>query len=238
MGIIYKVTNKKNGKVYIGQTKYTLNKRKSDHLCAAKKQNTRFYNSIKKYGEENFLWEEIDRDDDENILNEKENFWIHKNKSLDVLFGYNMKEGGDCHSQTDVEVLLKMRKANLGKHHSEETKKKISKSRIGKTASQETKSKLSNARKGEKNNMFGKHHSEETKKKISDSKKNKELSCRQIYGLTQTHEKAKKKVICVETEIIYNSIVEASIKNNIDKSYLSKCCKNNKTAKGFHWRFY
>ena len=31
MGIIYKVTNKENGKIYIGQTIQTLNERKNKH---------------------------------------------------------------------------------------------------------------------------------------------------------------------------------------------------------------
>ena len=46
-------------------------------------------------------------------------------------------------------------KANKGKHHSEESKKK-----------------MSEAKKGEKHPMYGKHHSDESKKKISEAHKN------------------------------------------------------------------
>ena len=53
--------------------------------------------------------------------------------------------------------------------------------------------------------------------------------------------KDNKKIICVETSTIYNSIREASRKNNIDKKNISYCCrkiKNYKTAGGYHWEFY
>ena len=64
----------------------------------------------------------------------------------------------------------------LGRHHSDETRKKLSE--IAKHISPETRKKLSIANRGEKNPMFGKHethpmfgkhHSEETKKKMSMS---------------------------------------------------------------------
>ena len=57
----------------------------------------------------------------------------------------------------------------LGKHHSEETKRKLSEA--NKNMSEETKKKMSEVHKGNKN-MLGKHHSEETKRKMSEAKKN------------------------------------------------------------------
>lgn len=58
----------------------------------------------------------------------------------------------------------------LGKHHSEETRRKISQSQIGKKLSEETKRKLSEANKGVKHPNWGKHLSEETKNKMRDTK--------------------------------------------------------------------
>lgn len=47
--IIYKVTNLVNGKVYIGQTKHSLDVRKQRHLQQARKgTNTHFYQAIRK----------------------------------------------------------------------------------------------------------------------------------------------------------------------------------------------
>jgi len=56
----------------------------------------------------------------------------------------------------------------IGKHHSEETKRKISESHKGKYHTEETKAKMSKIRKGKKNPMYGKHHRKETKRKISE----------------------------------------------------------------------
>ena len=48
-----------------------------------------------------------------------------------------------------------------------------------------------------------------------------------------------KKVLCIETGVIYNSITSASQATNIDNGSISKVCHNKrKTAGGFHWRFY
>lgn len=48
----------------------------------------------------------------------------------------------------------------------------------------------------------------------------------------------KKKVICVETEVIYKSLTEASKQNGIALSNLSNCCNGKiKTCKGYHWEF-
>lgn len=56
---IYKIQNKINGKLYIGQTKYSLSKRMSGHLADSKRSNTKLSNAIKKYGIDNFCISEI-----------------------------------------------------------------------------------------------------------------------------------------------------------------------------------
>ena len=71
----------------------------------------------------------------------------------------------------------------LGKHNSEETRKKMSESNkgekcyiFGKHHSEETRKKISESNKGENNPMFGKHHSAETRKKLSEARKGKHHS--------------------------------------------------------------
>ena len=54
----------------------------------------------------------------------------------------------------------------------EEAKRKIRESSLGRHHTEETKRKLSNARKGEGNPMYGKHPSEETRRKLSASRRN------------------------------------------------------------------
>jgi len=92
-GIIYKVENKVNGKVYIGQTIYGLNKRKLEHI------NDHRYNSIighaiRKYGKENFNWNIIDEANNKELLDQLERLHISRYESLKTEWGYNIKDGG------------------------------------------------------------------------------------------------------------------------------------------------
>lgn len=92
--IIYKITNQINGKVYIGQTINTLAHRKSRHIeCMRKGVDRHLYNAMRKYGLENFVFEEIDHADNIDDLNYLESYYITKYDS--VRNGYNMGYGGD-----------------------------------------------------------------------------------------------------------------------------------------------
>lgn len=89
-GFIYKITNKVNGKSYIGQTRYTVEFRWRQHQH--KKDNCYFHNAIHKYGVENFIVETIEECDVED-LNSREIFYIAKYDTFNN--GYNLTIGGD-----------------------------------------------------------------------------------------------------------------------------------------------
>ncbi len=96
-GIIYKATNKINNKIYIGQTIKTLEERIYHHVYRANHSlditHTHFINAIRKYGEENFIWEVIDKGENQEELNEKEIYWIKYYNSVNN--GYNIQDGGN-----------------------------------------------------------------------------------------------------------------------------------------------
>ena len=56
---IYKITNKINGKIYIGQTAKSIKERFNQH-CLKWSCCTKFKYAINKYGKENFIIEQID----------------------------------------------------------------------------------------------------------------------------------------------------------------------------------
>lgn len=121
--IIYKATNLITNKVYIGQTIFTLEKRKNVHLKNAKSgQNTHFYNAIRKYGTDNFVFEEICQAENRQQLNDLEVYYIQKYNSIDD--GYNMALGGDNNIMFS-EVIRKHHKIALEKP---EVRQKISNS--------------------------------------------------------------------------------------------------------------
>ncbi len=219
MGYIYKITNKTDGKIYVGQTIQTLEERWSHHRSM--KGNCRYLKSaFKKYGIDNFIFEMICNCSDEE-LDKLEIQYMAEFNSM-VPNGYNLREGG-----------------NGGRHH-EETKKKISESLKGRTDivrgnwiglyhSEESKNKISEALKGRtyiiRSNSFswiGLHHSEESKKKMSESHK---IKINQ-YDLNNNF---------IRT---FDSISDAEKETNNDRSSIGKCCNNkHKTAGGFIWKF-
>lgn len=85
--------------------------------------------------------------------------------------------------------------------------------------------------------------SEETKRKISDAHKGKKLSEEQKEKMRVPHKlnNAKSKpVLCIETNIIYKSSMEAQRMTGIDNSKINVVCnhkRHRKTAGGFHWEF-
>ena len=165
-GRIYKITNKLNGKFYVGKTMKSLSTRFYKHCYDAVKRNSRcyFHKAIRKYGKENFVIEELEVC--KNDLGNREIFWI---SSLNP--EYNQTLGGDG--------------GMLGYSHTQDTKKLLSLKRKGKfvgeenpfynqTHTKEQKEKWSKMRKGQPSpcGFAGKSHKEESKSKTSQTLKN------------------------------------------------------------------
>lgn len=137
--IIYIVTNRINGKQYVGQTIQRFSQRKVDHLKKVRYNSPYyFHNAMRKHGPDNFKWEIIAEGDcSPETLNLLEMHFIQLYDTFNN--GYNLTLGGDG--------------GTLGYRHTEKTKKRMSKAKEGKYF-------------GKDNPYYGKKHSEEICKKM------------------------------------------------------------------------
>lgn len=123
---IYKITNKINNKVYIGQVyNKSIYDRFNRHIKEAN-INSKSYigRAISKHGSENFVVEQIDEASSLQELNQKEIYWIKFYNSTDHNKGYNLTPGGDggntylCKSEDEMRLIKeKNSKANKGKNN-------------------------------------------------------------------------------------------------------------------------
>lgn len=139
---IYSITNKIDGKKYIGQS-VDIESRFFQHKSELRSDihsNSHLQHSWNKYGEENFLFEIITECTIVE-LDDLEKYYIDVNNCMDPEFGYNFESGG-----------------NKNKIVSEKTRKKISKSLSGRRHPFYGKFK-------EESPFYGHKHNEKTKKK-------------------------------------------------------------------------
>lgn len=212
MGYIYSLTNKVNGKKYIGQSQQLdINQRWRAYKTIKKGSiGTVLFRALTKYGVENFKFEVICVcfDDDCNYY---EVDYIKRYSSM-TPNGYNMQDGGKNPSIT--------------------CRKKI-------ILSDEQKEKRKGRFKGEKSPNFGKEMSVEQKKKISESlkkfaekNKGKPRTPRKKTCMRTIEQYDKDNVFVSK----YNSLTDAG--KSINSSYHSilRYAKEGILYKGFYWR--
>lgn len=105
MAYIYKITNDINGKIYIGKTEFSIEKRLSEHIHDAYRERNEkrpLYSAIRKYGPEHFHIEVIEETDNPN---EREVYLIEQYGSFKT--GYNATRGGDGKKYLDYELIIK-----------------------------------------------------------------------------------------------------------------------------------
>lgn len=139
MAYIYILTNKVNGKKYIGQTIQSVSNRLSQHKYnAAYCCGNVIHKAIKKHGWENFAVSSFECS--EEVLDAMERVLIALYNTISP-DGYNLETGGNKNKHLSEETKNKIAEKRIGnyakekhplwgKHHSEETKRKISENRF------------------------------------------------------------------------------------------------------------
>jgi group I intron endonuclease len=165
---LYCIKNKITEQKYIGITSLRPEERWKKHQYAyrtEKKKNDcpKFYNSIRKYGIENFQLIILEQSEDASYIENLEIKYISENSNL-----LNVSPGGGGmtinsgwkHSPETIEKLKEKNPPMLGKKHSQETINKMKGDPRRKNS-------------GEKNGMYGKKHSPETREKMKQAALNR-----------------------------------------------------------------
>lgn len=147
MGCVYKMTNNKNGMIYIGCTTQSLVTRMNKHRNDDIKCNTLLGQAIREFGWESFSYECLEEIEDRKTLFEAERHYIELLHSYAPEYpdrGYNMTRGGV--------ILCGEDNPFYGRKHSDKNRAKISI--------------IQSQRTGEANPFYGRHHTDTTKSLI------------------------------------------------------------------------
>lgn len=217
MYCVYRYTNTKNGKVYIGQTSKTLAERAQAN-GRNYKECRKFYAAIQKYGWDSFEPDILADDLTLDEANRLETFYINFFDSTNDLNGYNIAFGGDNKEFSEESKLIISKKAKERYINPENNPM------YGKKHSELSIHKMRDAKLGDKNPMFG--------TKWNDTQKN---TVRHGWTYEWTDERRKnasdkfkktamawtKKVRCIEDDICFDSAQDAAKHYGVSKSTLS-----------------
>lgn len=137
--LVYCITNKQNGKKYVGLTNQGLDIRFKQHIKESLKEssNKTLHRAIRKYGADSFNVDILEKCSTKEILYEREKYWISFFDTLKN--GYNSTAGGE---------------GSLGRVISEETREKIKQSQLKRFANLKEREKTSKATKAGMKNWW------------------------------------------------------------------------------------
>lgn len=181
-------------------------------LSKAYKYNEKFMKVILDNGEDNIITTIL-----YDGLTRKEAEALERKLRPEPDIGWNIKQGGGCKAKNSLVSNEKNRKAKEGVEYP-----------YDKIFTPETRMKISLSKMGNKNRL-GMHNSKETRLRQSISAKKRGIS-------EKTRQASYKKVLCVETGVIYQSQSEAERKTGVPHRLISRSCHSNMKAYGFHWR--
>ena len=243
-----------SGKRYIGITKQDLSKRFGKN-GEKYKRCTAFWKAIEKYGWDNITHEVIDVAVSLKEANEKEKFYIENFKTNKKEHGYNCTIGGDGVSGWKPTEEQRLKNSNSKKEmwNNPKIRKNLTKERKLRGNSKKEKERLSKMSKSNWENPEVRSKLEKHLKEISNDEKCKEKRKVSMQKIWQENPErfmknrkyksgvehfASKKILCVETNTIYVSGIDAMNKTGISNKAISSAVNGKrKTAGNYHWKF-
>lgn len=226
---IYLITNTSTNKKYVGLTTKGASERFKEHIYQHRKHGscTALYSAMRKYGSDKFSVQVIEDCSGLSELNDREVYWIKKLNTLSPN-GYNLTTGGDAGKMSD------------------ETKRKASELRIGIPLTEKNKKGLKKAwsdpdrREARCAVIKEAMNRPEVRAEISRRQKGVKKSAHHIASIRESRGT---KVRCIETNVDYDTIVDAvswvRSLGKYKKANHSKICRALKrsdyTAYGYHW---
>ncbi len=254
---IYKITNIYNKKVYIGQTKNQVT-RKYQHfydLRNNKHKNQYLQNSFNKHGEKEFTFEVIEECNYENV-DERERYWIKQYNSTNRKYGYNIEEGGCATKTLSQFTRNKISKKARERFQNPLERQKASEKAIKRFQDPKERERLSQINKG-------RVHNDEFRMKISQihkgrkrPKSTRDAISKAISNYVKTPEHCKnisksktgtnlggehyrsKKVICLDNEMIFDSLRDAWEYFGVSKSTIRGACQRKGRVKAHDGKYY
>ena len=236
---IYIHKNKINNKIYVGQTKQSLNRR-FRHNGEGYKHCVYFYSAIQKYGWDNFTHQLVYDNLTQEQANQKEKELILKYNTQNRNFGYNISQGGNNFISSEQMTEINKKRWRQGIY--DNIKQSVYCIELNQTFESALKAKR--------------------QLKIDDSSilkcckgllnyagikdgiplhwiYTKDITQQKIINLKNKKEQIKGRSIprrCIETGVIYSSAAEAAKALNLDASSIGKCCVyKTRTCGGYHW---
>ena len=216
-----------SGKRYIGITMQNPNKRwkhgKGYLTCTA------FNRAIQKYGWGNITHRIIKSGLTKAEACELEQLYIRVYNTADPKYGYNLTSGGENYEPNE-----EWRKRTSEAHkeyykNNPEAKKKISESQIGRKAAEITRAKMSESRK-----KYIESHPEarERCRETFKGKKRSKENCEKLKVANQ------KKIKCVETGTIFDSVFDAASFAKVCRTSVSNFLTGrSKSCGGYHFEY-
>ena len=213
--LVYKNTNLINSKVYIGITSHISNPNERWRNGEGYKDQ-QFYMAILKYGWDNFSHEILETNISEEEIDEKECYYIALYNSNNPEYGYNLTAGGQKIKTIDERSRQKIRE-KFTKERREEYSLRLKKRW---KEDEEFIKKATEARKSSTWHPIG------------------ELN--PMYGTHRTGKDAgnKRKVLCIETGEVFETVTEAAKWSNNGKtstrSHIAQVCQGKRNTCGKH----
>lgn len=201
---IYKITSP-SGKVYIGQSVNIEKRFKQYQFLYKIKNQTKLYNSFKKYGIDAHLVEII-IECEEAELNDLERYYQDLYNVINTGLNCTLTNSSDRSGKHSKETSEKIRKSLKGRKVNPESVRKMRESLTGRKLTDEQKKSISEGRKGMK-------IPESTRLRMSESKKGGKNPMA-------------RKVINIETGVVFDTMVEAAESVGVTKNALYHHLKN------------